>query len=86
MAWVLLETEAHLCLGPQCLVWGLAQGTGLLTEGSGPGAGRSPGAGRQQEMERRLGRQLCWGTGQGAWRGGQGQSWAHLGLSSRAAW
>lgn len=80
MARVLLEMEAGLCLGPQCLVWGPARGTWLLTQGSGSGAGRSPGAGRQQEVEQRPAGQL----GHGPWgREGRarlelGPAWAEL--------
>ena len=35
VAWVLLETEAALSLGPHQPAWGLAQRTLLLTQGSG---------------------------------------------------
>lgn len=74
MARVLLEMEAGLCLGPQCLVWGLARGTWLLTQGSGPGAGRSAGAGQQQEVEQRPAGQL----GHGPW-GREGRAGLELG-------
>lgn len=70
MAWVLLETEAALSLGPQCPVWGLAQRTWLLTGRSGPWVRRSPRGGEgqgpraewQQGGEHGLGLQLGLGT------------------------
>ena len=50
---------------------GPGPGDMAVDPGSGPRAGRSPGAGRQRGVERRLGRLLGWGTGQGAGRPGR---------------
>lgn len=46
---MLLETEAGLCLGLQCPLWGLAQGTWLLTRGLGLGPAGPQGLGGSGE-------------------------------------